>query len=409
MNIGGIIHMFAGRGRRTTPTGEFEALPIEAGPSVAPAIIPSRRLDFLRGAAAVYVVIGHARGHLFAGGALLTERGGLEWFDYVILALLQFTSMGTEAVILFFVMSGFAMAHSFSRSESTVSFYKKRAIRIWPPYLFAVALAFFIAGIILRSPVANAITAAVSADDWGIHRAATMAVYGKVDTELTAQFWSLPQEVIFYLLCPLLLTSRKRIMAMWIVAAILTATGALFFGGYPDPTVGGGVVYRHFFMLLIFFMTGAVAYHWQHLIPRISGRTLFIIFIVAFISIWFVKIRIFGGWNLLSSLMTAPIAILLIGSVPASLYDRKWLNWGHFSYSLYIFHMQVVILMSYVLARVWGLEQPEMNSYWMWALAVPPTIVMSWVLYLVVEKRCDAALSRIRNRERAAKLHRSVL
>jgi peptidoglycan/LPS O-acetylase OafA/YrhL len=377
-----------------------------------PSVVPSRRLDFLRGAAAVYVVIGHARGHLFAGGAVLTDRGGLEWHDYLMLALLQLTSMGTEAVILFFVMSGFAMAHSFTKSESTLSFYKKRLIRIWPPYLLAIALAFVIAGIILRSPVPNVITALVDDTSWDGHQALAMALYTKVGTVLTGQFWSLPHEVIFYALCPLILASRQRVIAFWFLAAVLILVGTQIFGVYYNPTLVGSpyapnwqvVSNQFFFSLLIFFMAGAVVYHYQHRIPQMSGGVLLLVFIASFIFIWFVKYRFYGGgWNIVTKLMVVPVAVLLIGNVPASLYDRKWLNWGHFSYSLYVFHMQFIVLISYVLARVWRLEQHAMTSYWMWMLAVPPVIGASWLLYLAVEKRCDGALTRIRNRERKAR------
>ena len=33
-------------------------------------------------------------------------------------------------------------------------------------------------------------------------------------------------------------------------------------------------------------------------------------------------------------------------------------------------------------------------------LAIPPTVALSYLFYLAIEKRCDAALSRIRRRER---------
>lgn len=365
--------------------------------------VPSRRLDFLRGAAAFYVLIGHARGHLFAGGSVIAASRELSWYDMVMLGLLQTTSMGTEAVILFFVMSGFAMAHSFSRSESAITFYKKRAVRIWPPYLVAVLLAFVIAAIILRSTVPNGVTAQVGQTPWGWLQALAMVFYMKVDTELTAQFWSLPQEVMFYLLCPILLASRNRIIVFFGVSILLTFVGALVVGVYDNPTVGGGVIYRHFFTLLIFFMSGALAYHFQQYIPTMGGRALLIIFCLSFVGIWFVKYQLFAGWNLVSSLLTAPLALLLIMNVPASLYDRKILNWGHFSYSLYIVHMQLIVLVSFLLARGWGLEQPQMTNYWAWLLVVPPVMFLGWIFYLLTEKNCNGILGMIRDRERRAR------
>lgn len=373
---------------------------VEPATPARTARVPSRRLDFLRGAAALYVVIGHARGHLFAGGAHLSQVRELGVLDYVALALLQLTSLGTEAVILFFVMSGFAMAHSFRQSESTLSFYKKRLIRIWPPYAAAVAVAFLFAAIILRSPEPNTIATEVARTGWGPLDAILMLLYVKVSSWLTAPFWSLPHEVMFYALCPLLLAGRSRTMLILGLSVAMAIGGMLILGIYEDPTRFGAVFYQYFFGLLVFFMIGAAAYHHQDRIPRLGGRQLLLVFAVSFVVIWFLKNQVLGGWNTITSLMTAPIAVLLIGNVPSSLYDRKWLNWGHFSYSLYIVHMQIIAFASFLIERMFGVSQRDMTSYWMWMLAIPPTVALSYLFYLAIEKRCDAALSRIRLRER---------
>ncbi len=65
-------------------------------------------LDFLRGIAAVYVLINHTRGNFFMGGGrVVTEAGGtLGVYDYASLALLQATALGTEFVIVFSALVG---------------------------------------------------------------------------------------------------------------------------------------------------------------------------------------------------------------------------------------------------------------------------------------------------------------
>src|SRR4051794_8954166 len=105
---------------------------IEAGASQSS--VPQHVLDFLRGFAALYVLINHTRGAFFVGGrALLSSDPRLG--DYLTVGLLQMTALGAEFVILFFVVSGFAMAHSISHSTDVGNFYLKRLLRIWPPYL----------------------------------------------------------------------------------------------------------------------------------------------------------------------------------------------------------------------------------------------------------------------------------
>ena len=371
------------------------ASPVSSGTAIS-----SRRLDFLRGAAALYVVFGHARGHLFAGGEHIAKTRPLDWLDYAWLALLQATSLGTEAVILFFVLSGFAMAHSVSRARSTKEFYIKRTIRIWPAYIAATVLAFGVAAIILNSGLSTQLTQNVAASRWDWVSFLAMAFYVAVDTTLTAQFWSLPHEIIFYAFCPLLLANATRVRVFWMLSALLTITSLVKVGIYDDPTIGGGVIYQHFFNLLIFFMTGAAAFHHQQYLPRVSGKTLLCVTIVGALVIWALKYQVFEGWNAVTSLLTAPLALLLIANLPKSIYEFKPLNWGHFSYSLYIFHLQLIMLLAFAIAWFTGLEQREMTSYWAWILAVPPVVFVCWLLYLVTERPCNLVLARIRARER---------
>ena len=116
--------------------------------------------------------------------------------------------------------------------------------------------------------------------------------------------------------------------------------------------------------------------------------------------IWALKYQVFEGWNAVTSLLTAPLALLLIANLPKSIYEFKPLNWGHFSYSLYIFHLQLIMLLAFAIAWFTGLEQREMTSYWAWILAVPPVVFVCWLLYLVTERPCNLVLARIRARER---------
>ncbi|HMJ47607.1 MAG TPA: hypothetical protein VK498_09765 [Ferruginibacter sp.] len=85
-------------------------------------------LDCLRGLAAVYVVINHARGHLFAGGTYLSKvKPVSEWsfFDKAYLSLLQGTNLGHEFVIFFFILPRFSFAFSIYCTKDLKDFYKE--------------------------------------------------------------------------------------------------------------------------------------------------------------------------------------------------------------------------------------------------------------------------------------------
>jgi peptidoglycan/LPS O-acetylase OafA/YrhL len=83
------------------------------------------RLEALRGVAAVYVLLHH----------IIRARLGIE---KGLLGLLF--SFGQEAVILFFLLSGFVIFYSFStgRDQSFGSYFRRRWLRIYP--IFFVSL-----------------------------------------------------------------------------------------------------------------------------------------------------------------------------------------------------------------------------------------------------------------------------
>src|SRR5262245_5757928 len=82
-------------------------------------------LTALRFFAAVVVIIGHA-GNLFGLPAFLWQS--------------------TQAVAFFFVLSGFVLAYTYPNLEGvgSLNFYWRRFARLWPLYVCAVALAFFV-------------------------------------------------------------------------------------------------------------------------------------------------------------------------------------------------------------------------------------------------------------------------
>ena len=356
-------------------------------------------LDFLRGFAAIYVVINHARGSLFSGGQALAADRPLQLFDYFNLGLLQATSLGTEAVSLFFVLSGFAMAHSVRHSKSVRDFYIKRVIRIWPPYLVAVALAVALCLIMMMMDPTNPLSEACRTDVCNFRDLGAMIFYIDVETHMTGQFWSLPHEVLFYLLCPFLLVSLRRINLFWGLSAAMLAGGLVVFGLRDDFTEGFTITFLTY--ALFFFMTGAGVYYYSDHVPRVSSRTLLIIVAVMTPLIWYTKYILIGHWNTFSSLLVIPVAVMLMFNLPQAIARNRWLNWGEYSYSIYVYHLQVIAFIGFLIAFTTGRGQSELTSYWAWTLAVPPALAVAWLLWLVSERQCNSYLRGLRARENA--------
>lgn len=105
-----------------------------------------RDLDALRGAAAVYVLIGHSRWLLWAGHAAWVSQPHPQWESLLAYGSGAFI-FGREAVMVFFVLSGFFIhlrAAADLRNETPVRqsasrFYGRRAHRLVAPYVFALA------------------------------------------------------------------------------------------------------------------------------------------------------------------------------------------------------------------------------------------------------------------------------
>src|SRR3954451_9552741 len=88
------------------------------------------KLEALRGFAAIYVVIYHL---------LMPVKLQVAGFD-----LLFFFRFGQEAVILFFLLSGFVIKYSFERSKdkSFKNYFLKRFTRIYIPLFFVLILSY---------------------------------------------------------------------------------------------------------------------------------------------------------------------------------------------------------------------------------------------------------------------------
>lgn len=338
--------------------------------------VTQQHLDFLRGAAAFFVVLFHARGAFFIGTRewLANDPSPLR---YAGAAALQLTQFGIECVVLFFVLSGFAMAHSIKHSRSTRRFYLKRVIRIWPPYLAATMLG-FIVGIVIHAPDAG-------------RNLLALAFYVDPRSTTTPQFWSLPYEVVFYVLCPFILATAPRVRWLFAVSIVF----ALAYVVLVSPIINQSNFIVNFLgVTLFFFGCGALAYHQLHHVPRLRPRTLGAVAVVLLALTWTIRAFV-GDVSFWSNLPIVALAVLAIRNVPPRLAALKSINFGYFSYSIYIFHYALIALLAWAV-RQWGIEPRAITNPFVWMIAVPPVLACCWLLYLVTEKPCNRIVASLR-------------
>lgn len=363
--------------------------------------VPTHVLDFMRGFAAVYVVVNHVRGNFFKGGGrtIAESADPLGLYDYVSISLLQATALGTEFVILFFCVSGFAMAHSILYTSSPLQFYKRRLIRIWPPYLVAIALAAFVCVLYTMYDPEGNITQRCTGRLCTAEGLFLMATYVEVATPITAQFWSLPYEVIFYLLCPLLLWYRAAIPAVFGASVLLSIIGVVFWGVESNPS--SSVLVNFAINAAFWFMSGVVAYHYIERVPVLQVRT-FVMVALGLLGLIVVVKTFYGAPNAVSNSLMILFSVLCIRNLPHAWTSNPRWNWGYFSYSIYIFHVAFIFLIALILEQQFNIRAQDIESYWAWILFLPVILAACWGMYFLGEKQCNELLRRMsKSRQKA--------
>ena len=193
-------------------------------------------LDLLRGVAAFLVVIGHGRGYLFADYNQVPNHSIWVSGPYLI------TKAGRQAVIVFFVLSGYLIGGSVLRSVKSglwnwPSYLTHRLVRLWVVLLPGLLLCAMWDHLALSHHLAPALYRAGADNHMSVNVAARLTPLIFVQNLFFLQvsvadtfgsdsaLWSLAYEFWFYLLFPLGLFAlarqtqpRKRIVSRSILA-----------------------------------------------------------------------------------------------------------------------------------------------------------------------------------------------
>ncbi|MBX4956102.1 acyltransferase [Rhizobium lentis] len=278
--------------------------------------IPS--LDGLRGIAALLVVQAHI-------GLIFPNTG------------LHFMTMGSEAVGLFFALSGFLMAHLYGSRpvtrENVLDFLVSRFARIYPVYLVAVLLV-------------AALSSAQNLDFVQPITGATDFVRHILLLGSSGVFWSIPPEVQFYLLFPILwlcLARPQRYSGVIVGFAVLVVVDGLL--GLPGP---GIVLVSKLPYFLFGAVAGAMHSRWGKWTPSALTGALTLFLLAVFFSYRHVSPGFSPEfWSLQSAVAAAVIVALVARQPPIAAHvlaaaPVRFL--GTISFSLYLFHVPIMFL-----------------------------------------------------------------
>lgn len=199
-------------------------------------------LDSIRGLAAIYVMVGHARWLLWEGWSSFKLNSSQ--YDVINKGLVYaslFFKYGHEMVIFFFILSGFVIHLNYATKLKTnsllsfdlVPYIKRRFFRIFPPFFFALILTFLADKVVEINgfTIFQHLTPEASINktitfDHGVTtffgnlfflQGGFVPIFGS-----NGPLWSLMYEWWFYMLYPLLfLLYRKNIFISYFVVVLL--------------------------------------------------------------------------------------------------------------------------------------------------------------------------------------------
>jgi peptidoglycan/LPS O-acetylase OafA/YrhL len=340
-------------------------------------------LDGLRGIAALVVVVFHVS--LIARPYVDSNNVGDLWW-WISDSPLKIATAGTQAVLLFFVLSGLVVALPALRPGfSWKKYYSARLVRLYIPSWAALALASVLIFVVPRhgsAVVSGSWIDTTNARSTPIGTLLADATLMKVGNAADNVLWSLRWEIVFSVLLPLFVVAAILIKRFWIAAIVvclaITATAQ---GSHTDPRM----------YLPIFFIGTLMALHLDEIREWSArrGTAFWATTLVASLACMIASqtlhsiapsTTIAGHilWALVG-LGSAGIILCAIGStgVRDALNMRAPRFLGKISFSLYLVHVPILATLGYALGDA---------QWWVVGIVgVPVSIAFAVVFHRFIE------------------------
>lgn len=359
-------------------------------------------LDALRGLAALYVCVAHARGLLWMGmNEYLTLHPFSTWHisDYLLAGMMAATKLSAEFVIFFFVLSGFSIAHSLSGGTKYLKFIKKRVLRLYPTYLLGLLWAGVVLYIV-REYRPEYFTGELnhnnvlferfqnSKDYFTIKETVNNLIYNPNTRSIIAPYWSLVYEVIFYLLAPLFVLNLR-----WYgIISIL-----LFLSGFFVQV--DVAVLKYFFNYNFYFCMGIYSYKYlpelKLYASKISVPVVITSSLVAMILM--IALESIRPDFKISMVISAVLSVFLVANILQKDIRLRFMEKiGGYSYTLYATHFQTILLFILILDLSGLINVRDLSNPFLWITVVPVTVVVAYLFYLISERPVKNYLNRLR-------------
>lgn len=344
-------------------------------------------LDSLRGIAALMVVFQH-----FWEMNHISDDRLRPWFFYC---------AGHEAVILFFVLSGFVLSHQLRNFcwQEYPKFFLKRIIRIYPPYYMAMIVS--ITTLLLISNFYRSALPGLGLKDWFYIWSQTtfdstlwrglVTILGHCGSSLNLSVWTLFYEMWLFLLFPVvwyILCARIKLFGFLFLLVLGSVNYYLWSLRVLLQNDWAGIVYY-----LWYFIIGMLIYQNLNFCEKLSKNWWFVLAVTLYFSnyLFFGKITS----RLLHEIIVAAGSSLIIINVIKNNTTKVVLAnsvirfYGRISYSLYLFHLPVLYAISYLYAEKIGLGAVKLVTL------VIVTIIAQLNFYFVETRFCNWLKSRV--------------
>lgn len=345
----------------------------------------SVNLDILRFIAASLVMLSHLRSGFFVKYADLLPS----YNNFVNYALFFLTQLGGEAVVIFFVLSGFLVggANVVSFRENNYSFKKNladRLSRMWtvliPMMIVTIGLCVATYYITFDSKYIESLTLDKFIGNLFFMQNVQTPVYG-----LNSPLWSLANEVWYYLLWAFILFSLQKKSLYFYAVCLLVLVGGCFLSYHimilfplwilgviirfiPAPSRGKNLfLYASLLLFLLSLLVSSILRDDANLVPTS--------YLVGFCFAAFL-------WTLMHSDKIL-VSIKLIK-------PKIWMLLASFSFSLYAFHNVFENLLYEILKKYFNVPiRIEAASIFYWILFAGIVFIVysaSYGFYLISEK-----------------------
>jgi peptidoglycan/LPS O-acetylase OafA/YrhL len=277
------------------------------------------------------------------------------------------TNLGSAAVLVFFVISGFLITQSFDRLPVPLRFLEARVLRIFPGLSVVLVLT---AGMLGASVTPLSLAQYLTRFDtyqyvygglslvWMHYDLPGVFEGNPAGAVVNGSLWTLQYEFLMYLVVLALgmggLLSRRVVLALWLGALLLSWRW-----------VGGNYV-----AFGTPFLSGAVLYLWRDRVP------------LDWCSVVLCVVGLGGamatsGFRLAFAIFGAYLVIYL--ALAPSVRLPNLARWGDLSYGIYIFAWPVQQTVALLLGSA-------VTWYWNAALSLPTVLALAWLSWHLVER-----------------------